>query len=273
MSYDPTIYLGSAVHYRTGRPAYSPHLEAVLSQALSLHGGGRLLDVGCGPGILVLRLAGLFEEAIGMDPDPDMLAEGRDAAPPDATNVRWVQASAEELPDAAPGPYRLVTFGQSFHWTYEERVAEIVYDMLEPGGAIPLVVHTVSGRPVPISPGPPPIPHQEITAIVETFLGSTRRAGQGATPVSTHRFEDVLVRTRFGTPRTVFAPGMPNLLRDIDSVISGYLSLSWSAPHLYGDRLDEFINEVKDLLSARSADGLLWDWPGDTEVVLADKPW
>jgi len=28
-----------------------------------------------------------------------------------------------------------VTFGQSFHWTNEQRVAETVYDMLEPGGA------------------------------------------------------------------------------------------------------------------------------------------
>ena len=31
--YDPTIYLGSAAHYRYGRPAYSPELEAVLAQA------------------------------------------------------------------------------------------------------------------------------------------------------------------------------------------------------------------------------------------------
>ena len=36
----------------------------------------------------------------------------------------------------APGPYRLVTFGQSFYWTDEVRVAEAVYDMVEPGGAL-----------------------------------------------------------------------------------------------------------------------------------------
>jgi hypothetical protein len=29
-----------------------------------------------------------------------------------------------------------VTFGQSFHWTDEQQVAEVVYDMLEPGGAV-----------------------------------------------------------------------------------------------------------------------------------------
>ena len=57
--YDPTIYLGSAAHYRDGRPAYSPELEAVLTQKVGLDGNGRLLDVGCGPGVLTVRLAHL----------------------------------------------------------------------------------------------------------------------------------------------------------------------------------------------------------------------
>ena len=270
--YDPTIYLGSAVHYRPGRPPYSPQLEEVLTAELGLDGTGRLLDAGCGPGILVLRLAGLFTEAVGLDPDPAMLAEGRKvAAERNATNLRWVQALAEDLPGVAPGPYRLVTFGQSFHWTDEARVAEVVYDMLESGGAMALVVHTVAGRPRPASPGPPPIPHGEIKALVEKYLGSTRRAGQGSTPVRTHRFEDVLVRTRFGLPRTVFAPGKPDLVRDSQSVISGYFSMAASAPHLYGERLDQFTRDVSDLLAARSPSGLFWDWPGDTEIVLAEK--
>jgi hypothetical protein len=47
--YDPTIYDGAAVHYRFGRPAYSPGLEALLAEELGLDGSGRLLDVGCGP--------------------------------------------------------------------------------------------------------------------------------------------------------------------------------------------------------------------------------
>jgi SAM-dependent methyltransferase len=154
VSYDPTIYQGAAAHYGRGRPAYSPRLEAVLSEELDLDGSGRLLDGGCGPGILTVRLAPLFEEAVGLDPDPAMLAEGRRAAQARGiTNIRWVQALAEDLPGAAPGPYRAVTFGQSFHWTDGARVAEAVYDMLAPGGALALIVHTVERRPAPPSPG------------------------------------------------------------------------------------------------------------------------
>jgi SAM-dependent methyltransferase len=271
-SYDPTLFGGAAAHYLYGRPPYSPQLEAALAEELALDGSGRLLDGGCGPGILTVRLAHLFEHAVGLDPDAAMLAEGRKAAEAlGITNIRWVQAVAEDLPEAAPGPYRLITFGQSFHWTDEARVAEAVYDMLEQGGALALIVHTVEDRPAPPSPGPPPIPHDEIRALVEKYLGPKQRAGQGFTPVRNHRFEDVLIRTRFGAPRSIFVPGIPDLLRDAESVLAGYFSMSSSAPHLFGDRAEDFAREVRELLASRSPEGVFWDWPGDTEVVLGVK--
>jgi SAM-dependent methyltransferase len=270
--YDPTIYEGAAAHYRRGRPPYSPELETVLAEELLLEGSGRLLDAGCGPGILTVRLAHLFEEAVGLDPDRAMLAEGRGVAfDRGIENIRWVQALAEDLPGAAPGPFRLVTFGQSFHWTDELTVAEAVYDMLEPGGALALIVHTVEGRPVPPRPGPPPIPHSEVRTLVEKYLGPAKRVGQGFAPVRTYRFEDVLVPSRFGAPHVIFAPGVPDLVRDTETVVSGYFSFATSAPHLFGDRADDFASELRKLLASRSPEGVFWDWPGDTEIVLARK--
>ena len=272
--YDPTIYDGAAVHYRYGRPAYSRGLEALLREELGLDGSGRLLDVGCGPGILTVRLAHLFGEAVGLDPDPEMIAEARRAAEErDVANITWVQALAEDLPGAAPGTYRAVTFGSSFWWTDEVRVAEAVFDMLEPGGALALIMHKHDGRPFPPSPGPPPIPHAEIEALVEKYLGSARRAGHGPAPPvrADSADEDALARTRFGVPRVIFAPGIPDLVRDTESVLSGYFSFSWSAPHLFGDRVEAFATEARALLRARSPEGVFWDWPGDTKVILARK--
>jgi SAM-dependent methyltransferase len=272
MPYDPTLYEGSAPYYACGRPPYSRELVATLTAEVGLDATGRLLDVGCGPGILTVELAPSFEDAIGLDPDVEMLAEGaRRAREAGVDNVRWLEAVAEMIPTLDLGPCKLVTFGQSYQWTDQVAVGEAVYDVLEPGGAIALVVHTVDGRPQPEGPGYPPIPHDELRALVRRYLGPRRRAGRGFTP-DFERYAEALARTRFGAPKSVFAPGRPDIVRDVDGVLAGYLSTSYSAPHLYGDRLDAFEADVRALLIERSPDGLFWDWPGDTEILLARKP-
>jgi hypothetical protein len=45
-----------------------------------------------------------------------------------------------------------------------------------------------------------------------------------------------------------------------------------SALHLFGDRLEDFERDARALLRARSPSGLFWDWPGDSDVVVANKP-
>lgn len=273
MSYDPTIYRGSARYYAPGRPPYSRELVSTLTDEVGLDGTGRLLDVGCGPGILTVELAPSFEDAIGLDPDADMLAEGeRRAREAGIDNIRWVEAVAEDIPALHLATFKLVTFGQSFQWTDQASVAEAIYDLLEPGGALALVVHTVEGRPEPEGPGYPPIPHDEIREIIRRYLGSRRRAGQGYRLDTFERYEDALVRSRFGKPRVVWAEGRPDIVRNVDGVLAGYLSMSYAAPHLFGDRLDAFTAEVRALLNSRSPSGLFWDWPGDTEILLAPKP-
>jgi ubiquinone/menaquinone biosynthesis C-methylase UbiE len=273
MPYDPTIYMGTARYYARGRPPYSRALVSALTAELGLDGSGRLLDVGCGPGTLTIELAASFEEAIGLDPDADMLSEAMQrAADLGIQNVRWVRALAEEIPYLDLGEFRLVTFGQSFQWTDREHVAEAVYELLEPEGAIALIVHTVEGRPAPTGPGHPSIPHEAIRGLIDRYLGVRRRAGQGfATPPS-DRYEDALARTRFGRPEVLFAEGRADIVQDIDGAVANYYSTSFCAPHLFGDQLDLFDVEVRAELAARSSSGLFWDWPGDTEILIARKP-
>ena len=62
-----------------------------LAEILALDGRGRLLDVGCGPGVLTLVLSPFFAEAVGVDPDAGHAGgsrtPGRSAG---MDNVRWV---------------------------------------------------------------------------------------------------------------------------------------------------------------------------------------
>lgn len=231
-----------------------------------------MLDAGCGPGVLAIELAPRFDEVVALDPDADMLAEGaRRAVGEGIANIRWVHARAEDIAGLDLGTFRLVTFGQSFHWTDRERVAEAVYDILDPGGALALVVHTREGRPQPHGPGYPSIPHDAIQEIVRRYLGPQRRAGRGLSSPPPDRYEDALARTRFGVPRVVFAPGRADIVRDINGVLSGYFSMSYAAPHLFGARRSEFEADVRAELLRHSPHGLFWDWPGDTEILIARK--
>jgi SAM-dependent methyltransferase len=287
--YDPTIYRGTASHYTRGRPPYSRELAATLAAELGLDSAGRLLDAGCGPGVIALELADRFGQVVGLDPDAEMLAEAaRRAAEAGITNIRWVQARAEDIPALGLGTCKLVTFGQSFHWTNRHQVAEAVYDILEPGGALALISHVQVGSPPggvpalianayaispqPDGPGYPPIPHDAIRAILERYLGERRRAGQGFAALPEERDEDTLARTRFGAPRRLLAPGRPDIIRNIDEVLANYFSMSYAAPHLFGDRRAEFEADVRAELARHSPSGLFWDWPGDTEIILAIRP-
>lgn len=80
-----------------------------------------------------------------------------------------------------------------------------------------------------------------------------------------------LESTRFGSPEVVTVPGVPDLIRDSDSVVAGYLSMSWSAPHLHGARLHQFVEQAHRILRSAAPDGMFWDWPGDTEIVVARR--
>jgi SAM-dependent methyltransferase len=272
MMYDPTIYRGTAAYYTLGRPPYSYALAPTLAAELGLDGSGRLLDVGCGPGVLTVELADRFTEAIGLDPEAEMLAEGaRRATAAGGANIRWVQARGEDIPALALGTFKLVTFGQSFHWTDRELVAEAVYDILEPGGALALINHAPEGRPQPAGPGYPPIPHDAIRTLIDRYLGARRRAGQGFARAPGEQFEDTFARTRFGTLRRLFAPGRPDIIRSIDEVLANYFSMSYAAPHLFGERRAAFEADVRAELARHSSSGLFWDWPGDTEILLAKK--
>jgi hypothetical protein len=167
---------------------------------------------------------------------------------------------------------RTVMFGQSFHRTDRLRVAEAVYDALEPGGSIVLISHDPSRPPPRQLPDTVPIPHEDVDRLVADYLGPERRSGaRAAGSYETERFEETLARTRFGRPRVVHVPGRPDIVRDVDGVIAGCLSMSYAAPHLFAARLEDFVAELRALLEDRSPAGLFWDWPGDTEILIAER--
>src|SRR5262249_50358551 len=120
----------------------------------------------------------------------------------------------------------------------------------------------------PQPPGPPfpPIPHDVIEALLDRYLGPRRRAGAGLRELSPELHEQVLARTRFGTPHVMYIPGRADVIRDIDSIVARYYSTS------FGAQRAAFEGERRAQLADGSSSGRFWDWPGDTELILARKP-
>jgi SAM-dependent methyltransferase len=274
--WDETLYLGSAPYYVRGRPPYAPGLADALRRSLALDGQGRLLDVGCGPGVVTLPLAPLFTEAVGLDSDPGMLAEGaRRAAEAGVGNIVWVRARGEDLP-AGLGRFRVATFAQSFHWMDRDRVAAIVFEMLEPGGAL-VHISDVKGhkaRDTSEDELPHPLPpFAAIHELIRRYLGPVRRAGQGFLRHGSPDGEAIVLRNAgFQHPERVQVPAGGVQERDADDLVAWVYSLSGSAPHLFGDRLDEFETDLRSLLGDVSPSGRFAERPPDTEVFIWPGP-
>jgi SAM-dependent methyltransferase len=259
-----TLYDGSAPYYARGRLPYPPAIADVFRDELRLDGTGRLLDVGCGPGSLTLLLAPLFGEVVGVDRDLGMIAEAaRQAALRGVANARWEALPAEALP-ADLGVFRVTTFAQSFHWMDRQTVATAVRSMLEPGGSWVHVsatthegVEDASGLPFP-SP-----PRAEIAELVYSYLGPTRRECVSGE-------DDVLAGAGFTGPRRVIVPGHIHE-RSEDDVVASVFSLSWAAPHLFGDRIDNFEPDLRELLRRAAPNGRFAERARDVELVIWAK--
>lgn len=260
------LYAGSARYYATGRLPYPAEIASVLRAGLGLDGRGRLLDVGCGPGTLTRLLAPLFEGAVGIDADAGMVAEARRSG---VDGVRWRHLRAEELP-AGLGTFRMATFAQSFHWMDRPLVARRVRGMLEPGGAwvhVDAITHLGAAGTDPL-PHPEP-PRDAIDALVRRYLGPVRRAGTALLPQGTPSGEAEIMRAAGYTgPERLPVSGGTVHIRTADQVVALVFSLSWSAPHLFGERVAEFERDLRALLRSASPSGWFAERSRDIALLV-----
>jgi SAM-dependent methyltransferase len=204
-----------------------------LVDALPLTGRERLLDVGCGPGSLTHLLAPHVAEAVGVDASAAMIAEAERTALP---NERFVEVRAEELP-AGLGTFDVVTLAQSFHWLEQEQVAQVLHDMLAPGG---LLVH-VGGT---THEGDGDVPRAEIEALLARY-GRERPSFRADERRN-------LAAVGFEGPTEIDVPRDELLERTVDDVVASVFSLSYASPASFGDRVDAFEHDLRELLGGRT---------------------
>jgi SAM-dependent methyltransferase len=254
--HDPSLFAGTAPWYRRYRAPYASAALEHVRDAFGLDPTARVLDLGCGPGVLAVPFSRWVAAVIAMDPDAGMLEEGRAfAAEAARRNITWIQGGSLDLSPAL-GRFRAVLLGQSFHWMDRDAVLTALHPMIEDAGGIALV-----------NPGRrrPQESWEAITdPIKESYLGPPQRHPQrNAEP----HHEPALHRSAFVITEDLEFP--TTVTRSADAVIGVYYSSSGARQGLLGERAPAFEAEVRAAIAARYPG--TWMETVETGVIIVRK--
>ncbi|TPW16682.1 MAG: hypothetical protein FD129_666 [bacterium] len=162
---------------------YTCQPAARLALFAGIRAGQRVLDVGCGTGVVSLAAARLGAIVTGLDLTPELLVRARENAAIAAVDIEWQEGDAEALP-FADGSFDVVVsqFGHMFAPRPEVATAEMLR-VLRSGGTIafatwPPELYTgqmfaLVGRYMPpLPPGVSPPPQWGDPSIVRERLGA-----------------------------------------------------------------------------------------------------
>lgn len=134
----------TAAYYAKYRRRYPDQIVTAVIDRLHLGAGDAVVDLGCGTGLLTAPLARRVQVVVGVDPEPDMLAEARRLVDPVVSSrIVWAFGSDADLPAVAAlrgrGGWGAVTVGQALHFMDHQRLFGTVREMLRPEGGLAII--------------------------------------------------------------------------------------------------------------------------------------
>ncbi len=255
--FDPNRFRSAARHY-FARSDYAPRLIEKVVAELGLGPDDRVMDLGCGPGLLAIAFAPFVKEVVAIDPSADMLAVGREAAKGTAGKIDFVEGSSIDLDDRF-GRVRLVTMGRSFHWMDRPETLRRLDGIIAPDGAVALFDVKVINR----NADDWPARFGQILERHEPHKAEWRAPGwidQAAILVDSafSRLDGFSVVETSSFPAT--------------QLVDRALSMSRTSPEALGpDRAAALAADVQALASAAAVDGMLQEIR-DSSVTIARRP-
>jgi SAM-dependent methyltransferase len=231
------LFKGAAQYYAAYRPGLPKEVADHLMNRFHLDGKGTFLDMGCGTGLSTFALAPLFEKTVAFDTDAEMLAEAKKHEPK-GLNIEWQKRSDKDV-TVSEGPYRLAIACRAFNWMDQYPLLQKLHNILEPGGGVALIGDSSFWT------GNEPW-QKKIKEVIQVFLGEKRRAGNTTFSAPDEPYIVTLKKNDYEDPHYKAIP----LTREwnIQSIIGYLYSTSFSARHLYGDRLKEFEETLEEQL-------------------------
>jgi ubiquinone/menaquinone biosynthesis C-methylase UbiE len=258
-SSDASPFSGTAPYYDRFRAPYAQAAIDFIVERYNLCKDVRALDLGCGLGTIAIPLSYTVAEVAAVDPDADMIAEGRRlAASRGRQNIQWLRSRAEDI-SLGDERFRVATIGQAFHWMDRDEMLRKLAVLIADGGGLALV-NPGKRRP---QESWEPLADQ----IVAKFLGLRTRHPK-SNPQQPEN-EPALIRSEYFSNFTAHEFSSP-ITRDINSIVGCVYSKSSSARPLFGDNAKAFEAELTKALFSLNPAGV-FNEQVETEVVIAPK--
>jgi SAM-dependent methyltransferase len=233
--FDPDRYRSAAAHYEQGRVPYAPALVRRVAEVTGLGLEHRVLDLGCGPGMLARSFASVAGEVVAMDPSAEMLTAAR-ALAAEVANIRFVTGSSYDLGPAL-GRFRLVVMGRSFHWMDRVDTLTRLNRMIEPAGAVALFHDSAPAIPA--------------NAWRKIWRDIRERYEPNAEPhrrdTNWIRHEAILLGSSFTYLETFGV--IERRALDVDTLVQRTLSMSSTSPSQLGEKTAAMVAEVRSALA------------------------
>lgn len=259
--FEPRRFRANVPYYSRFRLGYPETLIARVCAATGTRAGHRVMDLGCGPGLLAIPFARAGMSVLAIDPEPDMLsalvAEARDAR----VCIDAREGSSFQMPHDI-GRSRLTVIGRAFHWMDRSDTLNMLDGIIEPGGAVVLFhdehPHTAENRW-----------RQTLHEISNTYGRAHSPHVREAESAEYRTHESILLDSVFSAVERVGVFVRRTLT--LDDIVGLALSLSSSSPEKLGDRIADFKRDLRLALEKLSADGRFTEI-AELAAVIARRP-
>ena len=242
-------FRGAAWFYSEYRYRPSEEFARLLAAHLGWSQDDRLLDLGAGPAHLSMLLAPYVKEVVAMEPEEDMLDEGRArAAAAGIDALSSVLGGSDDLPrlKSSLGEFVAVVISQAFHWMRDQdSVLRSLDEMLDPRrGAVALVGYVK--EPDYNRVGFDREPWNSVETILQRHLAGVP---ERPSPRGRHDpFPEILRRSAFSRVELLSYEHEIEVRPSIDAAIGVLYSLGNTLARL-GDRRTAFEAEVREALA------------------------
>ncbi len=226
--------------YARYREPYPASFFREVARREKLDHGQRLIDIGCGPGLLAVGFAPYVKSCVGVDVETEMLEAARVEAARAGVHLDLIQARIEDLPPDI-GLFQAVTIGRALHWFDREEALAVLERIVDSNGWI-----AICGT-------------RTESAAAQGWTGKFHdvRRAWSSDPVETRYridLEDWFRGSRFRKVEDIEVTVAHRVT--IPDLIGRALSLSTTSPEVLGERRPAFEAAMKEALEPLSAAGV-----------------